>query len=58
MSKNKNSILTLGVVFILIVLLMIAGIKNGDINAQMLVSQILGFVIIFAFLIFFSTSLR
>jgi ATP-dependent metalloprotease FtsH len=59
MSKNnKNALLTLGILGVLIVLLITAGIKNGDINAGMLISQILGFIIIFAFLIFFIVLLK
>ncbi len=54
MSKNsKNIIITSVTVAILLILLIAAGIKSGDLNFSVLFSQILGVIIVFIFFIFF-----
>jgi len=54
MSKNnKNIIITSVTVAILLILLITAGIKSGDLNFSVLFSQILGVIIVFIFFIFF-----
>jgi ATP-dependent metalloprotease FtsH len=53
MSKNKNLVLVLTLVGILFILLIWAGIKSGDLDLNVLVSQIIAVVIIFGFFIGF-----
>ncbi|WP_457559999.1 AAA family ATPase [Caminibacter sp.] len=59
MSKNNKNILIISVIVtILIGLLIAAGVKSGDLNLNVLFSQILGVLIIFAFFIFFLVLLK
>ncbi len=57
MSKNNGGII-FGLVGILIVLLLIAGFKSGTLNGNMIVSQLIAVVIIFALFIGFILLLK
>jgi len=53
MSKSKNTLIVATILAILFMLLIWAGIKSGDLNAGVLISQIIAVVIIFGFFIGF-----
>ena len=56
--KKKNSLILSVIVGILFALLIVAAFKSGDLNAGMLITQILAVVIVFGFFIFFILLLR
>ncbi|EDM24209.1 AAA family ATPase [Caminibacter mediatlanticus] len=53
MSKNnKNLLITIAVIVILFALLITAGIKSGNLNSSVLISQIIGVFIVLIFFVF------
>ena len=56
-NRNKNGLLFLSIL-VLGILLLVLGIKNGDIDSKMLFSQIVGVVIVLGFFIFFILLLK
>ena len=52
-NKKKNSLIVSVVVLILFGLLIAAGLKSGDLNGEMLMSQIIAVLIVLGFFIFF-----
>ena len=56
--KRKNSLILSIIVGILFALLIVAGFKSGDLNAGMLITQIIAVLIVLGFFIFFILLLK
>ena len=57
-NKSKNSLILITLLVILFALLIVMGLKNGDLNGGMLVTQIVAVLIVLGFFIFFIVLLK